>query len=845
MKRLSSLITAVFALAVLASPGTRARAAAPQPAASAKPPGQPADYDVFVKGAAVSSGLLTVVRKAGKLYLGIPVSQLGRDLIETSVPSSGLGGFGPAPGEPYVAPARVIHFQRVDDRIVILWPNEIAKVDPNTPQATSTHESLPSSVIAVTPIVAQSSSLVLISADPFLGDVADLASQFQAVAPHPGHTYRLDPARTYFSQAKAFPQNTLLRVSQTWATDDPDVIDNVPDPRSVEVDMTYNFIEAPSDGYVPRLSDPRVGYFEQPLLNFESDAETTRNVYYVTRWNFMPALPGQPSQAKHPLLFTISNDVPVEYRPVVRAALLQWNAAFERIGIQNAVQVQQQPDDPNFDVDDIRNNMVRWIDTTNPQYGAEALIVDDPRTGEEINAGINFDAVLGPDGPVEYRYLVAPARGIADGAGAERRYTLDLIESIVLHESGHDLGLQHNFIGSMAYTAKDLQDPGFTSRYGVASSVMEYAPINLWPKGTAQGDYFQLVLGPYDYYAVHYGYAYVPNAATPDQEKATLNRWASRWSDPMYRFASDEDAYFPGGHAIDPRVQQDDLTDKPLQWEELQLAMLHRIMNAVDRRFPAPGQPYTEARRAFLTPLRYYVRDVQMPAHVIGGEYVSRARAGDPHSAPPLEPVSRAYEREAWLALERYLFSDEAWHFSPAVLQRLPYREVSAFTNGTWVYDPTPRHDVAVVEVAASTQAQVMNELFGPLTLQRIDELQTKYAPGSTMTLTDLFDWTRAGIFGDLENGRIARAGVVRRNAQAAFAKRLAALWLDPAPGTPPDAQALARLQLEDLQHSCALALRVGKFDEQTRAHVEALQAMATQALQARATYPATPSALP
>jgi hypothetical protein len=128
-----------------------------------------------------------------------------------------------------------------------------------------------------------------------------------------------------------------------------------------------------------------------------------------------------------------------------------------------------------------------------------------------------------------------------------------------------------------------------------------------------------------------------------------------------------------------------------------------------------------------------------------------------------------------------------------------------------------------------------MNELFAPLTLQRIDDLSTKYPTGTTMSLTDLFDWTRAGLFGDISSGQIGGAGVVRRNAQMRFARRLAQLWIAPAAGTPTDAQALARLQLEYLTHDVAVALR-GKQTEITRAHLEALGALAHQALEARAT---------
>jgi hypothetical protein len=833
MKRLFSLCFAACLFA-LQSPVT-ARSA-PAPAAAAASAEAPAPYDTFVKGATVVPGLVTVIRKAGKLYFAVLKTQLGQDFIETSVPSTGLGGFGPAPGEPYVAPARIMRFERVDDAVVTRWPNTFARYDKGTPAMLGAQASLPNSIVAVAPIVAESPTMVVFSAGAFLGDVADLSAQFAAVVHSPAHAYRLDPTRSFFTDIKGFPENTVLRVSQTWATESPDTIDDAPDPRSIEVRMTYNIIAAPANGYMPRIADPRVGYFEQPLIDFQNDDNATRNVYYLSRWNFKPEHPGQPSQATHPLIFTLSNDVPVAYRETIKDALLTWNDAFSRIGILGAVKVQQQPSDPNFDVDDIRNNMVGWVDAAVPQYGAEALITTDPRTGEEINAGINVDAVEGLSGRL-YRYVVAPARGLPDSIGLERAFALKEMRAVVLHESGHDLGLQHNFIGSMAYTARQLQDRNFTATHGVASSVMEYSPVNLWPKGTPQGDYVQLVLGPYDYYAVRFGYQTVPNATTPEAELPTLNRWASRWPDPLFRFASDEDAFFGTGHAIDPRVQQFDLTSHPLTWERTQIAMLHGILNAVDRRFPKSGQSYEEARRAFLRPLRSYVQDASMPANIIGGEYVSRANPGDPHSSTPLTPVSRSDEYQAWRLLQTSLFSDAAWNFSPRVLRMLTYNEVSSLgPNAGWIYDPSPRHDVAVVQIATSAQDRVLNQMFSPLTLARIDELSTKYAAGSTMSLADLFDWTRSGIFGGVSDGSVVTAGVVRRNAQMRFAKRLASLWTSPKAGTPTDAQALARLQLVYLESDATSGLQRPKLDEQTRAHLEALRALAKQALEARAT---------
>jgi hypothetical protein len=833
-----SVIVSLVAAGVLLVPMGALAQSTPGAASAAHPAatGAPAAYDTFVVGAQVQSGLIPIVTKAGAPYLVLSAAQLGADFIESSVPSTGLGGFGPAAGEPYVAPARILRFERAGDKVVLRWPNTFAHVDSTTAQGLAARESLPNSVIAVVPIVAQGADgSVVISAAPFLGDIADYQASFDQLITNPAHGYHMDPTRSFFTSTKAFPDNDVLHVSQTFASAAPNTIDNAPDPRSIEVGMTYNIVAAPKDGYVPRIADPRVGYFEQSVLDFQHDLATPRNVNYVTRWNFAPEHPGQPSNATRPLVFYLANDIPVQYRDTVRAALLTWNDAFAKVGILNAVQVLQQPDDPSWDPEDVRHNMVRWIDTTSPQYGAEALLIDDPRSGEEINVGVNVDAIEG-SALRYFHYVVAPARDLPDTKANEDAFEQAYLRSVVLHESGHDLGLQHNFIGSMAYTAKDLQSRAFTDKYGVATSVMEYAPINLWPKGTPQGDYVQLVLGPYDYYAIHYGYASVPGATTARAELPTLRRWADRWSNPTYRFASDEDAFFNDGHAIDPRVQQDDLTNHPLAWCQVEVTMFHNEMNAIDRWFPQRGDSYADARRAFVVQASQYVRCATMAAHVIGGEYLSRADAGDPGSTVPLTAVPRSQDVRAWHQLATNVFSDAAWAFNPNVLRRMTYSEVSSLTSGgTWAYNPTPRHDISPAALAAAAQESVLNEIFNPLTLARIDDLSTKYAKGTTMSLTDLFDWSDATILGDIANGHVAADGIVRRNLQTRYAQRLAGLWLKPAAGTPSDASAFARQSLVRLRSDVDAALLHKGLDEQTRAHLDALSAIATQALQARA----------
>jgi hypothetical protein len=72
-----------------------------------------------------------------------------------------------------------------------------------------------------------------------------------------------------------------------------------------------------------------------------------------------------------------------------------------------------------------------------------------------------------------------------------------------------------------------------------------------------------------------------------------------------------------------------------------------------------------------------------------------------------------------------------------------------------------------------------------------------------------------------------------------------AALWTSPAPGTPSDAQALARLQLVYLEQDAGSGLQHRNLNELTQAHLQALAAIAHQALQARATIAPPPAPAP
>ncbi len=841
----------------------------------------PAPYAKFVTGAQVQNGLFNLIRKGGKVYLEIAPSQLGQDFVQTSELANGLGGYNILPGG-ITASARIIRFIRSDDKIVVTWPNTYFIAPGNQPAQAAVRRTFADSPVAVAPIVATDATNghIVFDASFLLTDMYDLdAALKQVTGPDkPDQGYSLDADRTLFGPTKAFPQNIVVDADQTWKSDNPQVIDNVPDARTLAIRVSYNIAQPPDDGYMPRIADDRVGYFDSPYLTFARDNNYTRVVHYVIRWNLQPSDPTKPvSPAKHPIVYYLSNDIPPEYRPTIRKAILSWNAAFERAGISDAIQVKDQPEDASWDPDDIRYNTVLWLTESNDNSFAAAGPTFDPRTGETFRSNIVIDSdwlgyqyesgqyfsdpadrgMKAAFPPSERALGYGMAREAAFGkaaleligqplsGAAYTKYVDDALLWTIMHESGHALGLMHNFAGTEAYTVKEMQDKSFTSKFGLSSSVMDYVGINVWPKGFKQGAYWQTVLGPYDYHAIHWGYARVPGARTPQDEVPTLNHWASDWSNPEYRFGSDEDAGFIDAHAIDPRSARWDMTNDPLTWSADRLNLADEVLRNLDSRWPQPGHTYDQERFAFTLVFFERLTAASQAEHFIGAEYLSRSHAGDPGAQAPLRQVPRALEVRAFSQIDKYVLSDGAWSFSSAVLNRLVYSEWEPYVNASWAYDPQPRHDMPVAELAEAFVDEELQIMFQPLMLERLDDLSLKSKPGATMSLTDLFNWTQASVYGDLSDPKLTTIGEVHRATQQSYARMLAQIWLAPSDGTPYDAQSLARSKLVAVREDVKSALARRRLVELTRAHLESLQDVVSRALDARQVVPASPPTAP
>jgi hypothetical protein len=334
-----AFLTSVPAIvAAQSAPPQAAMAGAAAAAVAAAAAAKPADYDTFVKGAEKQDGLFTVWRKEGKVYLEVRDDQLDSDFLEHVLPVNGLGGYGFHGGDQLTQDARLVRFHLTGKSVAVVWPHTRFQATPGTPQATAIRESTADSVQAMMPVAAdnRAGKSRVLDASALLGDTLDLANSMNdAVGAErsPGGAYHLDPSRTYFGTTKAFPENVIVEADETFASSKPDAIDTVPDPHSVQIKVRYAFSQIMSTpGYMPRLSDDRVGFWSQGHTSFDRDFERDPNRFYILRWDVEPSDPTQKlSPAKKPIVFYLDRSIPMEYRGAVRDGVLEWNKAFEQI----------------------------------------------------------------------------------------------------------------------------------------------------------------------------------------------------------------------------------------------------------------------------------------------------------------------------------------------------------------------------------------------------------------------------------------------------------------------------------------------------------------------------------
>jgi hypothetical protein len=833
---------------------------------------QTQNYNAFVHGAEQHPGVIDLVRKDEELYFDLGPQNFGTTYIIAPSLASGVGSgaFAGRFYEPFL-----VTFKRVGKRVLWISPNTRYVARPGSAEANSLAISVADSVLFSSPIVAEDSAKnhVLISPSLFLTDFEGIGADLGRSGGQPSvpglllmvsrPSYAVDTAKSYYGVTKGFPRNDEISVNLTFAGP-PNALPTVPDGRGIPLVMHYSIVAPPDPdpAFVPRYADDRVGYFITARKRYDDDSLATPFERFIERWNI----------DRGPITFYLTNEIPAEYRATVRRGLLAWNDAFARVGRRNVIEVKDQPSEPGWDPDDARYSTVRWITSDLPEFSAYSPAVADPRTGQIIRAEVVIDGESLRSVKRGFIDTILPMRRLSDalatrssepesearcsyaegslagaalgtmllaahghGTAADReRFAKSWLYATVMHETGHTLGLRHNFAGSTAYTPAQLHDPRFTQAHGTTASVMDYTPVNVAAPGTRQADYFPTRLGVYDYWAIAYGYTRFSNVHSSAEELPYLRSIAQRSTQPGLAYGTDEDATDPV--AVDPHIARFDLSSDPLAYDRDLLVVNESLAKTLDRPYAGDTRSYAEIRASLVTILNNELSAIDLATHYIGGIYTSRSHRGQPGAEPPFRSIGRAEQRRAFELIDRYVFSAGAFHYSPQLLNELTTTRFGFH----WDSGDLRRPDFPLREVVAEIQDDAISTMFSAPNLSRIADQTLKVAaPGDTMTLADLFAWTNGAIFDDLGSATIAptHRELQRRFADLEMEIALLPSFVLDSLGLPRETQALAHSSLSAIANRLGPAL-VAARDPGTRAHLEDLRSRIRGALEAQTTRP-------
>ncbi|WP_282031970.1 zinc-dependent metalloprotease [Winogradskyella eximia] len=739
----------------------KTEAAAPKP----KPKSKEKSIKDLTKSSKKIDGLFTMYRDTitGTLQMVVSEKQIGKEYIHFNQVSNGVveaGRFRGAYGG-----SKVFKVKKYYDKIEFVSQNTSFYFDPNNAISKSKDANLSEGIMATVKIEAhdKKEGLYLIKADGlFLKETFSQVKppRFPGASPMAFSLGNLDKTKTKINNIKNYEDNTNLEVEYVYSK--PSVLNGgsqaVTDARNVSIKVFHSLIAMPENDYEILLDDPRVGYFTTQV----NDQTATNSAPYkdlVHRWNLVKKDPNAAiSEPVKPITWWMENSTPIEWRETITQGVLEWNKAFEKAGFKNAMVVKLQPDDADWDAGDINYNVLRWTSSPNPPFGGYGPSFVNPKTGEIIGADImleyvhftnrvfydqlfdlakadvEFDAsdylqknkVLCSFGHVMHENTMFGQAVVEAASGSElemARMKKEAMLALIMHEVGHTLGLNHNMKASQLFSPEQLADKDFIEGKCLTGSVMDYAGINLTNNRADQGQYYDTSVGPYDIWAIQFGYTPFKS----EVEKVTL---LNRSTEPQLIFGNDADDMRAPGKAIDPRVMVGDLSNDQIGYSIDRIKLVDSMMKDVKSKFSKDGQSYQELRRAYYLLSGQRATAVGVISRFIGGVYVDRAMIGQDGGTQPYTPVSLEDQKRAMNALKTYAFSPDAFSapndlYNDLAMQRRGYN----FFRGP--------EDPKIHQQVLTYQQNVLRHILHPNTLQRITDSElygNKYSLSTFMT---------------------------------------------------------------------------------------------------------------
>jgi len=403
-----------------------------------------------------------------------------------------------------------------------------------------------------------------------------------------------------------------------------------------------------------------------------------------------------------------------------------------------------------------------------------------------------------------------------------KKLLFQFVKDTVMHEVGHTLGLRHNFAGSIYRTLDEINSKEKPAQIG--GSVMDYQPLDIAPEGDPQGNWSMTTIGPYDYWAIEYGYT---------TKKADLPKITARVAEKGLAYATDEDTW-----SSDPYVNRWDLGADPLNYARERIALMKRLRANLEARAVDKGERYHRLRQAM--DMQFYEADsaAYLAARFVGGEHIHRDHRGDPNARPPLQPVAAAKQREALAFVCDEILSGRYFKFDPDLLRKL----APDYWGEDYLRFFFEGHEYPFLDNVLGVQMSVVFTLTAPSRLGRVLDARHETAPGEeVLTAPEIFDALERTIFHGLDaitegtfTNQNPALGDMQRNLQREYTSHLIFILLQGDGWYPAAVQTLARHYVKELAQRIKTTLdKAAGLDTYTRAHLEECHARLSRALEA------------
>ncbi|WP_047546197.1 zinc-dependent metalloprotease [Psychroserpens sp. Hel_I_66] len=711
-------------------------------------------YDkVITKDAITDEGLFKVHKIGEKYYFEIPHEHLQKDMLLVSriakLPANLGGGYinaGTKTGE------RLVAWERFDNKILIKERSYNAVADEELPISISVKSNNYDPTLFAFDIAAFSkdSTATVIDVTKFYNSDVKAISGLSGRLRTSYKVKNLDASRSFINEMKSFPQNIEVIQDMTYNASNPPSAESA---ETISLQMNQSMILLPEEPMQPRFADERVGWFTFSQVDYGSEKLKADTKTYIRRWRLEPKDPeayarGELVEPVKPIVYYLDPATPENLRKYIKQGIELWQGPFETAGFKNAIIAKDPPtkeEDPDFSPEDIRYSVIRYV--ASETRNAIGPSVSDPRSGEIIES----DIIWYHNHLRSYRnrYL------LETGAANPNARTLDtpsedigeMMKMVIAHEVGHALGLPHNMSASKAYSVEDYRNGAFTQEFGIASTIMDYARYNYIAQPGDENIRFIRQIGPYDHYAINWGYRAIPNANSADSERNTLDKWImDKAGDPKYVFGKQSSRF-------DPTSQTEDIGNDAIKASDYALKNLKYVTQQLPQWTSSQTNDYDDLEELYGELLGCYNRYVGHVLGNIGGveeHLITPSQGGIAYEAVPKQTQQQSMQ---WL--HDNAFETPNWLMDKSLLQNIDY-------NG-------------YTERLRRLQSRYLEALLSFDKLGRLIDHETVDA--TNYSALSMIQDLRKGVFSEVNSTK--NVDVYRRNLQRAFVDRMGYLMTE------------------------------------------------------------------